>query len=97
MTDKHNEAARTEHDENDWEDDLNFNLFTDKNTNIDIVKKNCEECHSQNSQHNCVLIMTGSLNPIHRSHISNLETVKKQLEQSNPSWHVLAGYLSPTQ
>ncbi|CAF0936848.1 unnamed protein product [Rotaria sp. Silwood1] len=40
--------------------------------------------------------MTGSLNPIHRSHISNLETVKKQLEQSNPSWHVLAGYLSPT-
>jgi hypothetical protein len=45
----------------------------------------------------CVLITTGSLNPVHRSHIKNLELVKKYLEQISPRWNVLAGYLSPTQ
>jgi len=45
----------------------------------------------------CVLLTTGSLNPIHRSHIKNLELVKSYLKHSKPQWNVLAGYLSPTQ
>ncbi|CAF2767098.1 unnamed protein product, partial [Rotaria sp. Silwood2] len=45
----------------------------------------------------CVLITTGSFNPIHRSHLQNLLRVKQYLEnECQPPWNVLAGYLSPT-
>ena len=46
----------------------------------------------------CVLIITGSLNPIHCSHIRNLQLVKEYLENhTTRPLHVLAAYLSPTQ
>jgi len=48
--------------------------------------------------HSCVLIITGSFNPIHRSHIYNLQLVKKYLENHDTrSMNVLAAYISPTQ
>ncbi|CAF1398196.1 unnamed protein product [Adineta steineri] len=58
--------------------------------------KRCAEYQAWTYPYNCVLLTTGSLNPIHRSHINNLELVKNYLEQSSPRWNVLAGYLSPT-
>ncbi|CAF1391498.1 unnamed protein product [Adineta steineri] len=58
--------------------------------------KRCAEYQAWDYPYNCVLLTTGSMNPIHRSHINNLELVKKYLEQSSPQWNVLAGYLSPT-
>ena len=50
------------------------------------------------SRRSCVLLATGSFNPIHRSHISNLKTVKHYLEQhSERPLNVLAAFLSPSQ
>ncbi|CAF3364423.1 unnamed protein product [Rotaria socialis] len=46
---------------------------------------------------NCVLISTGSFNPVHHSHFSNLLNVQQHLENvQDPPWNVLAGYISPT-
>ncbi|CAF1450633.1 unnamed protein product [Rotaria sp. Silwood1] len=72
-------------------------FFNKKNTNIQILIDNCKAYGSENSPNNCVLIMTGSMNPVHRSHIGNLELVKQHIEQTDRQWKVLAGYLSPTQ
>ena len=47
------------------------------------------------SQQNVVLIKTGALNPIHRSHISNLIKTKEHLERVY-GINVIGGYLSPT-
>ncbi|CAF3230948.1 unnamed protein product [Rotaria socialis] len=45
----------------------------------------------------CVLLTTGSFNPIHPLHFQNLVRVKKYFESEHqPRWNVLAGYLSPT-
>ncbi|CAM4838778.1 unnamed protein product, partial [Rotaria magnacalcarata] len=72
-------------------------FFNKENTNIQILIDNCTANRSENSPNNCVLIITGSMNPVHRSHIGNLELVKQHIEQSDRQWKVLAGYLSPTQ
>ncbi|CAF1215965.1 unnamed protein product [Rotaria sordida] len=59
--------------------------------------KNCTKRRLADSDQNCVLITTGSFNPIHPSHLQNLLRVKQYLEDEHqPSWNVLAGYLSPT-
>lgn len=42
-----------------------------------------------------VLIMDGSMNPIHKQHINNFETAKKAIESKN-SVKVVAGYISPS-
>lgn len=44
----------------------------------------------------CVLLTTGSFNPIHRGHIANLRQAKDYL-QSKKKWNVIAGFISPTQ
>ncbi|CAF2134976.1 unnamed protein product [Rotaria magnacalcarata] len=72
-------------------------FFNKENTNIQILIDNCTANRSENSPNNCVLIITSSMNPVHRSHIGNLELVKQHIEQSDRQWKVLAGYLSPTQ
>lgn len=52
----------------------------------------------ENYLFSCVLIITGSLNPIHKAHIKNLYRVRKYLENHNSRpLNVLAAYLSPTQ
>ena len=50
------------------------------------------------SRASCVLLTTGSFNPIHRSHISNLTIVRNYLE-NHPKrpLNVLAAFLSPSQ
>jgi hypothetical protein len=46
----------------------------------------------------CVLLTTGSFNPVHPLHFQNLLRVKQYLENEHqPPWNVLAGYISPTQ
>ncbi|CAF1278896.1 unnamed protein product [Rotaria sordida] len=45
----------------------------------------------------CVLLTTGSFNPIHPLHFQTLLRVKQYLEHEHqPPWNVLAGYISPT-
>ncbi|CAF1505768.1 unnamed protein product, partial [Didymodactylos carnosus] len=45
----------------------------------------------------CVLLTTGSFNPVHPSHFQNLRRVKEYLEHEHQTaWNVLAGYVSPT-
>jgi nicotinic acid mononucleotide adenylyltransferase len=44
---------------------------------------------------NVVLISTGSFNPVHRCHLSNLIRTKEYFE-NDCGFNVLAGYLSPT-
>ncbi|CAM4868191.1 unnamed protein product [Rotaria socialis] len=72
-------------------------MHTRENTNIDIIKRNVEDGQLQNKTNNCVLIITGSLNPIHRSHIKNLQLVRNCLEKhTSQPMNVVAAYLSPT-
>ncbi|CAF1394899.1 unnamed protein product [Adineta steineri] len=67
------------------------------NTDIDILIKNCKRRKLANSRHNCVLLTTGSFNPVHPLHFQNLLRVKEYLEhEQQPPWNVLAGYISPT-
>ncbi|CAF1247185.1 unnamed protein product [Didymodactylos carnosus] len=54
----------------------------------------CKHIKDKNQPKNCILLTTGSLNPIHRSHINNLIQTKSYLE--NLDYNVLCGYLSPT-
>ncbi|CAF1403417.1 unnamed protein product [Rotaria sordida] len=72
-------------------------MHTKRNTDINIIIQNCTKRQLEEKNNNCVLIMTGSLNPIHRSHIKNLQHVRNYLEhhRSKPL-NVLAAYLSPT-
>ncbi|CAF4034564.1 unnamed protein product, partial [Rotaria magnacalcarata] len=67
------------------------------NTSIDIVIKNCKMRNLANSRDNCVLLTTGSFNPVHPLHFQNLVRVRDFLENEHqPRWNVLAGYISPT-
>ncbi|UJR21428.1 hypothetical protein I4U23_024514 [Adineta vaga] len=72
-------------------------MYTETNTNLEIIIENCQEKKVADKDNNCVLIITGSLNPIHRSHIKNLLLVKTYLEKHETRpLNVLAAYLSPT-
>ncbi|CAF0938817.1 unnamed protein product [Adineta steineri] len=72
-------------------------MHTRKNTNIDIIVENCKKIGAEDKDNNCVLIITGSLNPIHRSHIANLQLVRRYFEHHKERpLNVLAAYLSPT-
>jgi nicotinamide mononucleotide adenylyltransferase len=55
-------------------------------SNINLIKSDGE---------NVVLISTGSMNPIHRSHISNMIKTKNYLENVY-HLNVLGGFISPT-
>ncbi|CAF3847284.1 unnamed protein product [Rotaria magnacalcarata] len=84
----------------------NFNTYIEMNShmmhnprNTDITKlvRNCNKRNLANDRHNCVLLTTGSFNPIHPLHLQNLLNAKKFLEcEHQPPWNVLAGYISPT-
>ncbi|CAF0890068.1 unnamed protein product [Didymodactylos carnosus] len=69
-------------------------MHSDETTDIDILYSNLRHC-TNNDNENVVLIKTGALNPIHRSHISNLVQTKQYLEQIH-HFNVLGGYISPT-
>ncbi|CAF2412518.1 unnamed protein product [Rotaria sp. Silwood2] len=72
-------------------------MHTEQNTDINIIIQNCKKRNLENNQNNCVLIITGSLNPIHCSHIKTLQLVRKYLEShKSRQLNVLAAYLSPT-
>ncbi|CAF0887824.1 unnamed protein product [Adineta steineri] len=72
-------------------------MHNPSNTDIDILIRNCQERNLTNSHHNCVLLTTGSFNPVHPLHFQNLLRVKEYLEhEQQPPWNVLAGYISPT-
>ncbi|CAF1021224.1 unnamed protein product [Didymodactylos carnosus] len=73
--------------------------YTKDSTNVDIVMDNIR--HTQDprrtkNENHCVLLTTGSLNPVHKSHVLSLIQAKQYLEQQY-HFRVLAGYLSPTQ
>ncbi|CAF1419027.1 unnamed protein product, partial [Didymodactylos carnosus] len=72
--------------------------YTEDSTNINVVIDNIHymEDHRKNKNENyCVLLETGSLNPVHKNHILNLMQAKEYLEHQY-HYRVLAGYLSPT-
>ncbi|CAF0842876.1 unnamed protein product [Didymodactylos carnosus] len=66
-------------------------MHSDETTNVNILLSNLRA----NNDENIVLIKTGALNPVHRSHISNLVQTKQYLEDVY-HFHVLGGYISPT-
>ncbi len=43
-----------------------------------------------------VLISTGALCPVHTMHVQQFEDAKRHIEQTNPGWVVVGGFLSPT-
>ncbi|CAF0829696.1 unnamed protein product [Adineta steineri] len=72
-------------------------MHNSRNTDIDILLKNCQMRNLINSRQNCVLITTGSFNPVHPFHFQNLLRVKEYLEHEHqPPMNVVAGYISPT-
>ncbi|CAF4529479.1 unnamed protein product [Rotaria sp. Silwood1] len=76
---------------------MNTSMHTKTNTDIDIIRENCVKRNYQEKENNCVLLITGSLNPIHRSHIKTLQLVREYLERhKSKPLNVLAAYLSPT-
>ncbi|UJR08753.1 hypothetical protein I4U23_013010 [Adineta vaga] len=78
--------------------DVNSHMMhNSSNTDIDILIRNCQRRKLANSRHNCVLLTTGSFNPVHPLHFQNLIHVKEYLEnEQKTQWNVLAGYISPT-
>ncbi|CAF1275883.1 unnamed protein product, partial [Rotaria sordida] len=78
----------------DPSDDMMHNRM---NTDIDILIRNCKKKNLASARNNCVLLTTGSFNPVHPLHFQNLMRVKQYLERElETPWNVLAGYLSPT-
>lgn len=68
-----------------------------KNTDLDILLRNCIDGNLSKERNNCVLLTTGSFNPVHPLHFQNLVRVKNYLENEHqPRMNVLAGYISPT-
>ena len=68
---------------------MHSNLTTD----VTILRDNL--ARAKPNRENVVLIKTGSLNPIHRGHISNMIKTKKYLEEVH-GFNVIGGYISPT-
>ncbi|CAF4569045.1 unnamed protein product [Rotaria socialis] len=72
------------------------NMTNDRYKLCDI-RRDLRCCLGLNKPMDCVLLTTGSFNPIHPLHFQNLVRVKKYFESEHqPRWNVLAGYLSPT-
>ncbi|CAF3231268.1 unnamed protein product [Rotaria socialis] len=68
-------------------------IHSERTTDLSILYANLKL--RSNSLENVVLIKTGSMNPIHRSHVSNMVRTKKYLERAC-NFNVIGGYLSPT-
>ncbi len=76
-------------------------LMFDKVKNLstsDVVKEKPRSISNLSYLYSCVLLMTGSFNPVHPLHFNNFQRVREYLENEHqPPWNVLAGYISPTQ
>jgi nicotinamide mononucleotide adenylyltransferase len=68
-------------------------MHSQATTDLSIIYSNLN--HLKSDKENVVLIKTGSMNPIHRSHISNMIRTKEFLEKSY-HMNVLGGYISPS-
>ncbi|UJR18313.1 hypothetical protein I4U23_005215 [Adineta vaga] len=89
-------SSSSQYDETPNETDYEM-MHNRMNTNIDILIRNCKIRNLADSRDNCVLLTTGSFNPVHPYHFQSLLRVKQYLENEHqPPWNVLAGYISPT-
>lgn len=68
-------------------------MHSELTTDLSKVQSNLN--NSKSDKENVVLIETGALNPIHRSHISNMIKTKECLENIY-NLNVVGGFLSPT-
>lgn len=68
-------------------------MHSESTTDLSKIRFNLQ--NSPENAENVVLIKTGSLNPVHRSHISNLIKTKKYLENVH-HLNVIGGFISPT-
>src|SRR5688572_27446208 len=68
-------------------------MHSPSTTDLSIISLNLKNCKSD--KENVVLISTGGMNPIHRSHIANMIETKRFLE-NHYHFNVLAGYISPS-
>ena len=68
-------------------------MHSESTTDISKIRVNLQK--SPVNVQNVVLIKTGALNPIHRSHISNLIKTKQYLENVH-HLNVVGGFISPT-
>lgn len=68
-------------------------MHSELTTDLSIIYSNLSK--SKSNRENVVLIKTGALNPVHRSHIANLIKVKQYLENIY-NLNVVAAYISPT-
>jgi nicotinamide mononucleotide adenylyltransferase len=68
-------------------------MHSESTTDLSIISSNLNS--SKSNQENVVLIQTGSVNPIHRSHISNMIKTKQYLENVH-NLNVIGGYISPS-
>lgn len=68
-------------------------MHSESTTDLSKIRLNLK--NSASNAENVVLIKTGALNPIHRSHISNLIKTKHYLE-SVYHLNVIGGFISPT-
>ncbi|UJR34368.1 hypothetical protein I4U23_021776 [Adineta vaga] len=68
-------------------------MHSDLTTDLSLIRSNLSK--RKLDQENVVLLSTGSLNPVHRSHLSNLIRTKEYLEK-NCHFNVLGGFLSPS-
>jgi nicotinamide mononucleotide adenylyltransferase len=68
-------------------------MHSNSTTDLSFLYSNLN--HGTANSENVVLIKTGALNPVHRSHISNMIKTKQYLERVH-NFNVIGGYLSPT-
>lgn len=68
-------------------------MHSRQTTDLSKVQLNLKSVSPE--KENVVLIKTGALNPVHRSHISNLIKAKEHLER-HYRFNVVGGFLSPT-
>lgn len=68
-------------------------MHSESTTALSKIRSNLMSVES--NRENVVLLETGALNPIHRSHLSNLIETKERLEKVY-HLNVVGGFLSPT-
>lgn len=68
-------------------------MHSESTTDLSILYSNLRS--QPENQNYVVLIKTGSLNPIHRSHVSNMVRAKEYLEREH-KFNVIGGYISPS-